>query len=365
MRILTAEDQEMARFILARHLRGWGYEVVETSNGMDALKYLMDNPLSVDMLITDWSMPGMDGLELARRVREFSDARQYIYVILLTSRGELHDILKGFSEGKVDDYMTKPFEVTELQMRVQVGCRLILSERTQRQHGIDLEAIVRRQTEAIRETQDEIISRLFNALESRDEETSCHVRRIGILSAYLGELLGLSPARIDLIKAASPLHDIGKIGIPDNVLRKPGPLSTEEFSIIKQHTSIGERILSGSRNQVIQTAAAIARSHHENWDGSGYPQGLKGKEIPLEARIVSVVDVYDALLSDRVYRKGLPEDEVLSIIAKGIGNKFDPEICRLFLDRYDQIRAHCREQETDHPLLLEYGDMGALADTPG
>jgi putative two-component system response regulator len=260
----------------------------------------------------------------------------------------------------VDDYIAKPFEVMELQMRIQVGCRLILSERTQRQHGIDLEAVVRRQTEAIRETQGEIISRLFSALESRDEETSSHVRRIGILSAYLGELLGLSPAKIDVIKAASPLHDIGKIGIPDIVLRKPGPLSAEEFSIIKQHASIGERILSGSRNQVIQMAAVIARNHHENWNGSGYPQGLKGREIPLEARIVSVVDVYDALLSDRVYRKGLPEDEVLSIIAKGSGSKFDPEICRLFLDRYEQIRAHCQKQETDNPLMmLEYGNMNA------
>ncbi|MDR1647153.1 MAG: response regulator [Zoogloeaceae bacterium] len=360
MRILTAEDQEMARFILARHLRGWGYEVIEAANGRDALEYIMEHPLSVDMLITDWNMPGMNGLELAHRVREFSDARQYIYVILLTSRGELQDMLKGFSEGRVDDYMAKPFEMMELQMRVQVGCRLILLERTQRQHSINLEAIVRRQTEAIRETQGEIISRLFSALESRDEETSSHVRRIGILSAYLGELLGLPPARVDLLKAASPLHDIGKIGIPDNVLRKPGPLSAEEFSIIKQHTRIGERILAGSRNQVIQTAAVIALSHHENWDGSGYPQGLKGKDIPLEARIVSVVDVYDALLSDRIYRKGLPEDEVLSIIAKGKESKFEPEICALFLDRYDQIRAHCREQETDNPLpVLEYGDMSA------
>jgi putative two-component system response regulator len=260
----------------------------------------------------------------------------------------------------VDDYIPKPFEMMELQMRIQVGCRLILSERTQRQHSTNLEAIVRRQTEAIRETQGEIISRLFSALESRDEETSNHVRRIGILSAHLGELLGLPPARIDLLKAASPLHDIGKIGIPDNVLRKPGPLSAEEFSIIKQHASIGERILSGSRNPVIQTAAVIARSHHENWDGSGYPQGLKGEEIPLEARIVSVVDVYDALLSDRVYRKGLPEDEVLSIIAKGKGSKFEPEICQLFLDRYEQIRAHCQEQETGNPLpALEYGSARA------
>ncbi|MDR0577771.1 MAG: response regulator, partial [Candidatus Accumulibacter sp.] len=235
MRILIAEDQEMARFILAKHLRGWGYEVVETSNGMDALKYIMDNSRSVDMLITDWGMPGMDGLELARQVRELSDGRQYIYVILLTSRGELHDMLKGFSEGKVDDYIAKPFEAMELQMRVQVGSRLILSERTQRRHSTDLEAIVRQQTEAIRETQGEIIGRLFNALESRDQETSSHVRRIGILSAHLGELLGLTPDRVDILRAASPLHDIGKIGIPDSVLQKPGPLSADEFSIIKQH----------------------------------------------------------------------------------------------------------------------------------
>jgi putative two-component system response regulator len=350
MRILVAEDQEMSRFILAKHLRGWGHEVIETSNGTEALQFIMDNPLGVDMLITDWEMPGMNGVELARRVREFSDAGQYIYVILLTSRSEFDDMLKGFAEGKVDDYIAKPFEAMELQMRVQVGYRLILSEHTQRQHSANLEAIVRQQTEAIRETQNEIISRLFSALESRDEETSGHVLRIGILSTYLGKLLGLPPDKLDIIKAASPLHDIGKIGIPDHVLRKPGPLSAEEFSIIKQHTLIGARILSGSRNQIIQSATIIAQSHHENWDGSGYPHGLKGTEIPLEARIVSVVDVYDALLSDRVYRKGLPENEVLSIIEKSIGSKFDPEIGELFLGRYQEIRDHCQEQESDKPL---------------
>jgi putative two-component system response regulator len=350
MRILVAEDQEMSRFILAKHLRGWGHEVIETSNGTEALTFIMANPFGVDMLITDWEMPGMNGVELARRVRKFSDAGQYIYVILLTSRSEFDDMLKGFAEGKVDDYIAKPFEAMELQMRVQVGSRLILSEHTLRQHSTNLEAIVRRQTEAIRETQNEIISRLFSALESRDEETSDHVLRIGILSTYLGKLLGLPPDKLDIIKAASPLHDIGKIGIPDLVLRKPGPLSTEEFSIIKQHTLIGARILSGSRNQSIQSAAIIAQSHHENWDGSGYPDGLKGAEIPLEARIVSVVDVYDALLSDRVYRKGLPENEVLSIIEKSIGSKFDPEIGELFLGRHQEIRDYCQEQERCNPL---------------
>lgn len=346
MHILIAEDQQVARVILATHLRDWGYKVTETSNGSEALDYLVSNNLDIDMLITDWSMPQMDGLELARRVRALSESSQYIYIILLTGKGEYNDIVQGFAQGGVDDYIVKPFEAHELQLRVQVGKRVVKAERSQRLYGKHLEAIVREQTKAIRETQNEIVSRLFNALESYDEETGSHVRRIGLMSAFLAQIMGLPPNKVDAIHAAAPMHDIGKIGVSDSILLKPGPLNTEEFAKVKQHAVIGAKILSGSDNYVIKLAEIIACNHHENWDGSGYPKGLKGEEIPLEARIVAVVDVYDALRSDRVYRNGLPEEEALKFIESQKGRKFDPTVCSLFLKHIDEIRKLCATADT-------------------
>ena len=341
MRILIAEDQDMARLILATHLRKWGHEVLEARDGREALDHIVREPESFDMLITDWSMPRMDGVELASRVRELSNASQYIYIILLTGRGEGNDIVEGFSLGGVDDYVVKPFAAAELQMRIQVGNRVIRAERSQRLLNSDLQGIVRQQTTIIRETQDEIISRLFSALEFRDEETGCHVQRIGCMSAFLGELLGWEASVIDLITGAAPLHDIGKIGVPDTVLRKPDRLTSDEFRVIARHSEIGAHILSNSHNPTIQMAERIARSHHENWDGSGYPHGQQGEDIPLVARVVSIVDVYDALLSDRVYRPGLPLDEVLRIMHLGSGSKFDPVLLQLFFDNLSAIRAAC------------------------
>lgn len=338
MRVLIAEDQAIARLLLSDHLQKWGHEVVETVDGQEAFEYIIDNDGEIDMLITDWSMPRLDGLELAHRVRNLSDYSKYIYIILLTGHGEFNDRILGFSRGGVDDYIVKPFEEAELRHRINVGKRLVTAERQLRQYSHSLESVVRQQTEAIRQTQGEIISRLFSALESRDQETGDHVRRIGFISARLGFYLGWKDQQVDSIQAAAPLHDVGKIGILDRVLLKPGPLTDEEFEVIKTHTTIGAHILGGSSNPVIQLAERIALSHHENWNGSGYPEGRSGTDIPIEARVVAVADVYDALKADRVYRKGMPEEKVLSIIEEESGRKFDPEIARLFLKHIDDIR---------------------------
>ncbi len=345
MRIVIAEDQKMGRTILAGHLRRWGHEVTETCNGEEALSCIAGAPDGIDMLITDWTMPVMDGMELVRRVRNLSKGHRYIYIILLTSRGELGDMIKGFSQGGVDDYIVKPFAAAELQVRIQAGNRVVEAERSQWILNNNLQAIVRQQTSTIRETQAEIISRLFSALEFRDEETGCHVRRIGSMSAYLGKLLGWDEARLERLKSAAPLHDIGKIGIPDYVLRKSGTLTPEEYHIITQHAEIGSRILSGSHNPVICLGEVIAKHHHENWNGSGYPDGLRGEDIPLEARMVAIVDVYDALLSDRVYRPGMPESEAITTLYRDRGIKFDPSLLDLFLRNLKDIREHAQDEE--------------------
>lgn len=345
MHILIADDQEMSKTVLSSHLRSWGHTVIETSDGTEALDFLTRTGFNIDMLITDWSMPNMDGVELSRRVRTMSAGGQYIYIILLTDHTEFEDKLEGFSMGGVDDYLVKPCEPMELQLRIEVGNRTVKAERAQRLYSQSLERVVRQQTEVLRETQREIISRLFNALESRDHETGGHVRRIGIMSSFLGTMLSWSPQQVDAIGLAAPMHDIGKIGVADSVLLKPGSLTPEEFEEIKQHTIVGARILSGSENPVIQMAETIALYHHENWDGSGYPEGLSGTNIPIEARVVALVDVYDALLSDRVYRPALPEETVLEMISQERGRKFDPEICDLMLNNIEKMRVAVEEAE--------------------
>ncbi len=341
MRILIAEDQQMARVVLATHLRKWGHQVTEVRNGKDALTHILRAQNEVDLLITDWSMPLMDGVELAQKVRELTASSNYIYVILLTSRGDVADLVQGFTEGQVDDYIVKPFEAMELQLRVQVASRLIGAERKLREYTASLESIVCTQTEAIRETHAETIRRLFTALESRDQETALHVRRIGSMSACMSRLLGWTEQQIASIEAAAPLHDIGKIGISDAVLLKKGKLDWEEFQEIKSHTVIGAKILSGSQSPILQLGEIIAFYHHENWDGSGYPRGLKADEIPLAAQIVSITDAYDALLSDRIYRKGLPEHEVLDFILAQRGKKFSPVLVDLFLENIYEIKTGC------------------------
>ncbi len=343
MKIVIAEDQEMSRLILAGHLRDAGHEVIETCDGQEAYDMITNSQDSIDMLITDWSMPNMNGLELAQKVRELTSNQQYIYIIMLTSRHEFDDKFTGFSQGGVDDYIVKPFEGSELSLRIQVGARLVEAERRQRLINTNLQQIVEEQTALIRETQQEIVSRLFNALESRDGETGGHVFRIGLMSAQMGRLLGWPEEYVEIMYNAAPLHDLGKIAISDAVLRKPGKLTDEEFKVIQTHAKIGADLLSDSKNPIIMMGEVISHYHHENWDGTGYPNGLKGENIPIEARIVSIVDVYDALMSDRVYRPGLPEEQVIAMLKEYRGKKFDPELVDLFLDNIVIIKEAAKE----------------------
>ncbi len=340
MRIIIAEDQEMGRLILARHLRRMGHEVIECVNGQEALDVISNDIKNVDMLITDWMMPVMDGIELAKKVRRLSKDSHYIYIILLTGRSESADKIEGFSQGEVDDYIVKGSEGAELQMRIQVGNRVIDAEHQLRHMNENLQSLVQEQTATIRDAQEEIVRRLFTALELRDGETGEHVQRIGLISACMGKLLGWDEERISVIRSAAPLHDIGKIAIPDSVLRKPGRLTEDEFDIIKTHAAVGADMLLNSQNPVIKMGECIARNHHENWDGSGYPQGLRGEEIPLEARVVSIADVFDALLSDRVYRAGLPEGKVIEILQHNSSKSFDEKLLKVFLDNLEFIKEY-------------------------
>ena len=339
MNILVAEDQETSRYIISSHLRNWGHTVVDVDNGKAALAHIVSSPKNaIDMLITDWDMPFMNGVELARHVRKLTKRSGYVYIILLTVKNAHADFVKGFTEGEVDDYLIKPFSAARLRLHVQVGGRVVQSERELREHAATLEDTVDRQIKEIRETQEEITLRLYNALESRHKETALHVRRIGIMSAYMGRLVGWDDKQVGMLQLAAPLHDIGKIGLSDELLSNIGELTEDERKQMQEHTNIGARILSGSNNATVQMAERIALSHHENWDGSGYPNGLKGSQIPLEAQLVSIIDVYDAQLAEKHYRPGVPEDEALNYINQQAGFKFSPSLVRLFLRNLDEIR---------------------------
>ena len=340
MKILIAEDDNVARSILAAYLRQWGHQIIETTNGAEALDYAIHSRCDIDIVITDWVMPKIDGVELSKKIRAISSESHYVYIMMLTGHGEIGDIEYGFSEGEVDDYITKPFAERELRQRIGVAERLIQAERRLRLYNQSLEAVVERQTEAIRATQAEIIHRLFSTIQSKEEKPAHHLRRIGIMSAHLGSLLGWSAEKIHAIRIAAPLHDVGKIGIPDQLTQKKAPLSREEFMIIQRHTTIGANILSHSQNPIIQMAETIAKYHHENWDGSGYPQGLHGNNIADVARVVSIIEAFEALMEDKPYRKAVSLDDALAIIKDEQGKKFDPDIAQVFLDNISDIVRH-------------------------
>ena len=339
LKILIAEDDTITLRRLHHFLEKWGHGVVTAQNGNDAFEKFM--AADFDLVITDWMMPEMDGLELVTHINDAD--KPYVYVILLTSRGEKDDVVKALSKEGVDDYIVKPFDPDELRARISVGERTVKLERTLQEYSHGLEKIVKKQTLVIRQTQEETIYRLLAALESRDHETAGHVRRIALFSVLLAEAKGWTNGDLEDLRMAAPMHDIGKIGVPDAILRKPASLTDREYEIMKTHTSIGGQILSDSHYPMLRLAHDIALSHHEKFNGSGYPKGLAGEDIPLVGRIVALVDVYDALGHDRVYHNALPENEVLEIMEIGRGTHFDPEILDLFIERLPEFKTISKE----------------------
>lgn len=317
MKILIVDDDEIALEILRTSLESSGYDVESAQDGEEALARLA--PGDIRMVISDWEMPRMDGLALCRAVRR-QVAAGYVYIILLTSHGSAQEIVEGMSAG-ADDFMVKPFNKAELTARVRAGERVLSLE-----------------------TREMLIFALAKLAESRDPETGMHLERVQRYSRRLAQAMVDCPSLtppvdadfIRLVYQTSPLHDIGKVGIPDHVLLKPGRLTPEEFEIMKSHTTIGAQTLEAALKnfphaRFLQVARDIAASHHERWDGNGYPRGLAGERIPLSARIVAVADVYDALTSRRVYKEPFSHELARDIIVGDAGSHFDPRIVEAFL----------------------------------
>jgi len=336
MRILTVDDDDIALVLLEKSLTAAGHQVEKAANGREALEILRRGECR--LVISDWNMPEMNGIELCQQIRG-GESNGYVYVILLTSHDGTEKIVEGMSAG-ADDFISKPFNPDELLVRVRAGERVLSLE-----------------------TRDLAIFAMARLAESRDPETGAHLERVRSYSRVLARQLSKQPkfsAELDdkfveLIYLTSPLHDIGKVGIPDSVLLKPGRLSDNEFEIMKTHTLLGAQTLDAALKEYpgarfLVMARNIAATHHERFDGSGYPAGLKGADIPLCGRIVALADVYDALTSKRVYKKAMMHHIARGIILEESGSHFDPDIVDGFLQCEEQFLA-IRERYNEEAAL--------------
>ena len=344
--VLIVDDNANNLTVLTHVLRS-DYRVRAASSGQRALD-IANSADPPDIILLDIMMPQMDGYEVCSRLKR-DDRTRRIPIIFVTALGEVEDESRGLDLGAVD-YITKPISAPVVQARVRTHLRLYDQER----HLSDL---VDERTAALQQSRLDILWRLGRAGEFRDEDTGNHVIRVGLYARLLAQGLGLPTAQVLRIQVTSPLHDIGKIGIPDGVLLKPGKLDEQEWATMRQHAAIGQAILrepsagmqaylgpnvclalNEVENPLLETAAVIAGAHHEKWNGRGYPLGLSKQDIPVEGRIVALADVYDALSSNRPYKQAFPEPKVLSILEEGAGEHFDPSVYEVFLPLIGQFR---------------------------
>jgi putative two-component system response regulator len=330
--IIVVDDEPLVRDLLSRWLTDAGYSCRHAGCAEEAWEAIQEG--DVDLLTLDVNLPGASGLELLARVKESLPDTE---AIMLTGRADVQAAVSALSTG-ASGYLIKPVSSEELLFQVD-RClerrRLVIENRQYTHH---LEDRVQRHTHDIRLAHEETIHRLVAASRYRDEETGAHIRRVGLYSELLAEAIGRPANEVEWMRMAAPMHDVGKIGIPDAILRKPGKLTPAEYDVMKTHTLIGAKILEGSSSPMLQLAHEIALFHHEHWDGQGYPSGAAAEEIPESARIVALVDVYDALTQDRVYRPALGEAEALDVLEQGRGKHFDPFILRVFLSLVPEVR---------------------------
>ncbi len=334
-RILIVDDEPVNLKLLDKMLRAEGYiNLVSISDPRQVREAYCAEP--TDLILLDINMPFLNGYEVMAQLKELEDPLLPPILVLTAQTGK-EFLMKALSEG-ARDFLSKPFNRYELLARVRnlldahSALRLMFDQK-----GI-LEEMVSKRTAEVVQSRLEIVQRLGRASEYRDNETGRHILRMSHCAALLARQIGWSEERCNLLLHASPMHDLGKIGISDTILLKPARLTDEERTIMETHTTIGADILSGSNNELLETARIIALTHHEKWDGSGYPCKLAGQAIPLEGRISAIVDVFDALTSERPYKKAWPVDEAVAEIQKLKGTHFDPELVEHFLTILPEVQ---------------------------
>ncbi|MCR8634780.1 HD domain-containing phosphohydrolase [Paenibacillus radicis (ex Xue et al. 2023)] len=327
-KFLIVDDQEYNITLLDRILRRAGFSNLHSTMNSQEIVPLFQE-IAPDIVLLDLHMPGIDGFEALKQLRELDKEGSYLPILVLTADVTPEAKKKALQEG-ANDFLTKPFDKTEVILRINNLLKtryLYLQLQHQNEH---LEERVRERTADLEKAQFEILHLLARTSEFRDDMTGQHTNRVGEMAGMIAQTMALSKQEVELIRLAAPLHDLGKIGIPDEILLKPGRFTPEEFEYMKSHTSIGASILEGSLFPVLKVAEEIAMSHHEKWDGTGYPKGLKGDEIPFVARIVALADFFDALTHERPYKRAWTVSEALSEIDKQRGLHFDPQIVDAF-----------------------------------
>jgi putative two-component system response regulator len=325
--ILVVDDDPDVLRTLGRILQRAGYQRVTTSGDASAVLALAEET-QPDLVLLDYHLPGLTGETLMEELRAAAGPRAYLPVLIISGDATATVRQRALAAGATD-FVNKPFEITEVLLRIQNLLETRYLHRALASQNEELELRVQQRTAELDDTHLDAIERLALAAEYRDDDTGQHTSRVGEGTAVLASAMGFSDEEIYLLRRAAPLHDVGKIGVPDAILRKPGPLTDAEWALMREHTVIGARLLSGGRSRLMQLAEQIARSHHEQWDGNGYPDRLAGEKIPIAGRLVMVADVFDALLSDRVYRRAWSPEAVLDYIREHAGQRFDPQIAAL------------------------------------
>lgn len=321
------------------HILAAQYRVTFATNGADALRAAAAEPRP-SLILLDIVMPGMDGYEVCRRLK----AEQHtaaIPVIFLSALSDMADEALGFELGAAD-FLQKPCHPAIVAQRV----RIHLERHNQ---TLALETLVRERTSELEQSRRDIVRRLGRAGEYRDNETGMHVIRMSLCCQQLALAAGIAPAQAELLQLAAPMHDIGKIGIPDHILLKRGKLDEQEWQVMRRHPQIGAEIIGEHRSDLLSMAATVALTHHERWDGMGYPHGLAGAAIPIVGRIAAICDVYDALRSERPYKQAWPVADALALLEREAGRAFDPALVQLFVDQLVQMEA----------IRSRYADPGA------
>jgi putative two-component system response regulator len=334
MRILLIDNTEL-NITLLKHLikKIPEYEPIAFTNPLKALIWCRDN--EPDLVVVNYGMPEMDGIQFTQQFRGFVNNAE-IPVLMVTANSDTSIRQKALASG-VTDFLNKPLDNIEFITRARNMLALRQSQKALIDRAAWLDDEVRKATAKIKDQERETIFCLAKAAEYRDPETGAHIQRMAHYSKHIAHVLGLSLQKQELLLEAAPMHDIGKVGIPDAILLKPGRLTPEEFVIMKQHAAIGYELLNANSTPLLKIAAEIALTHHEKFDGSGYPNGLSGENIPLFGRIVAVADVFDALTSERPYKKAWSIEDACKLLREGSGQHFDPICVDAFFSDFDEI----------------------------
>lgn len=348
-KILIVDDEAPNLRLLQTLIKPLGYAVFTAATGEDALAETAR--LRPDLILLDAVLPGIDGFEVARRLKA-DNATRIIPIVMISALQDVTDRVRALEAG-VDDFLTKPVEVSELKARVRSLLRVKEYTDHMLRHQDELRREVEQHAQKLNGAYEKLktasldtIYRLSRAAEYKDEDTGSHIQRISHYAAAIARQLKVDPATQEALLDSSPMHDIGKLGIPDRILLKPSRLDDDEWRIMQQHTLIGARILEGSNTEYVQMGGLIALTHHERWDGTGYPRRLAGTDIPIEGRITAIADVFDALTSKRPYKKPYSIEDSLRIIAEGRGRHFDPTATDAFFEVKAEILA-IRERYQD------------------